>query len=120
VLGQMLAHPARLPAGPARSAVRALGTCPGFDATLKATARRRLRGAQQVIAPVTVAFGSRDVVLLRHQSRNFGELPPDTRSATLPGCGHLPMTDDPARVADLIITSALVLRSRLDRDIAAT
>jgi pimeloyl-ACP methyl ester carboxylesterase len=106
VLGQMLAHPARLPAAQARSAVHALGTCPGFDATLKATARRRLHGAQQVTAPVTVAFGSRDVVLLRHQSRNLGELPPHTQSSTLPGCGHLPMTDDPARVAHLIITSA--------------
>jgi pimeloyl-ACP methyl ester carboxylesterase len=106
VLGQMLAHPARLPAAQARSAVRALGTCPGFDATLKATARRRLHGAREVTAPVTVAFGSRDVVLLKHQSRNLGELPPHTRSATLPGCGHLPMSDDPARVTELIITAA--------------
>jgi pimeloyl-ACP methyl ester carboxylesterase len=106
VLGQVLAHPARLTAAQARSVVRAAGTCPGFDATLKATARRRIHGAQQVTAPVTVAFGSRDVVLLRHQSRHLGELPPGTRSSTLPGCGHLPMTDDPARVTDLIITSA--------------
>ena len=105
VFGQMLAHPARLPAPQARSAVLALGTCPGFDATLQATARRRLRGARQVTAPVTVAFGSRDHVLLRHQSRHLGELPPDTRTAALPGCGHLPMTDDPARVTNLIITS---------------
>jgi hypothetical protein len=86
--------------------VEAVGTCPGFDATLKATARRRIHGAQQITAPVTVAFGSRDLVLLRHQSRHLGELPPDTRSSTLPGCGHVPMTDDPARVADLIIRSA--------------
>jgi pimeloyl-ACP methyl ester carboxylesterase len=106
VLGQMLGHPARLPAAQARSVVRALGICPGFDVTLKATARRRLRDARQIMAPVTVAFGSRDVVLLRHQSRNLGELPSGTRSAALPGCGHLPMTDDPARVAELIITSA--------------
>ena len=106
VLGQVLAHPARLTAGQARSVVQAIGTCPGFDATLKATARRRIHGAQQVTAPVTVAFGSRDAVLLRRQSRHLGELPPDTRSSTLPGCGHLPMIDDPARVTDLIITSA--------------
>ena len=105
VFGQLLAHPARLPAAQARSAVRELGTSPGFDAALKATARRRIRGAQQVTAPVTVAFGSRDFVLLRHQSRHLGELPPDTRSSTLPGCGHVPMTDDPAGVTDLIITS---------------
>jgi pimeloyl-ACP methyl ester carboxylesterase len=106
VLGQMLAHPGRLPTAQARSAVQELGTCPGFDATLKATAHRRINGAQQVTAPVTVAFGSRDVVLLKHQSRHLGELPPGTRSAVLPGCGHLPMSDDPARVTDLIITAA--------------
>jgi pimeloyl-ACP methyl ester carboxylesterase len=106
VLGQIFGHPARLTAFQARSALHELGTCPGFDATLKATRRRRIRGAQQVSAPVTVAFGSRDLVLLRHQSRNLGELPPDTQSSTLPGCGHLPMTDDPARVTDLIVTSA--------------
>ena len=106
VLSQLLGHPARMPAAQARSAVRALGTCPGFDATLMATARRRIHGAQQVTAPVTVAFGSRDAMLLKHQSRHLGELPPGTRSSTLPGCGHLPMTDDPARVTDLIITSA--------------
>ncbi len=105
LLGQGLAHPARLPAAQARSVVQALGTCPGFEATLKATAHRRLRGAQQITAPVTVAFGSRDFVLLKHQSRNLGELPPGTRSAALPGCGHMPMSDDPAGVADLIITS---------------
>jgi pimeloyl-ACP methyl ester carboxylesterase len=105
VFGQLLAHPTRLPAAQARAAVRELGTSPGFDAALKATARRRLRDAQRVTAPVTVAFGSRDVVLLRHQSRHLGELPPDTRSSTLPGCGHVPMTDDPAGVTDLIITS---------------
>ena len=106
VLGQVLAHPARLTAAQARSIVRAAGTCPGFEATLRATARRRIHGAQQVTAPVTVAFGSRDVVLLKHQSRHLGELPPATRSSTLPGCGHLPMIDDPARVTDLIVTSA--------------
>ncbi len=106
VLGQWYVHPARLPVAPARAAVQALGRCPGFDATLKATAHRRLHGAQQVAAPVTVAFGSRDAVILRRRWRNFGELPADTRSAPLPGCGHLPMSDDPAAVTDVIVESA--------------
>jgi pimeloyl-ACP methyl ester carboxylesterase len=102
----LLAHPARLPAAHARTAVHALGTSPGFDATLQATARRHLQGAQHVTAPVTIAFGSRDHVLLKHQSRHLGELPPHARTAPLSGCGHLPMTDNPARVADLITTTA--------------
>ena len=51
---------------------------------------------------MTVAFGSRDVLLLRHQSRHLDELPPTARTAHLHGCGHVPMSDDPAAVADLI------------------
>ena len=39
VLGQTHGHPARLTSGYARAAIRAMGTCPGFDATLAATAR---------------------------------------------------------------------------------
>jgi pimeloyl-ACP methyl ester carboxylesterase len=120
VFGQMLAHPARLPTAHAHTAVLTLGTSPGFDATLRATARRRLQGARQVTAPVTVAFGSRDHVLLRHQSRHLGELPPGTRTAPLPGCGHLPMSDDPDRVADLIITSATRATDTQSRTTPAT
>jgi pimeloyl-ACP methyl ester carboxylesterase len=59
-----------------------------------------------IVAPVTVAFGSRDLVLLRHQSRHLGELPPGTRLETLPRCGHVPMADDPAAVTVLITAQA--------------
>lgn len=106
VLGQMLGRPARLPAAQARAMIRALGTCPGFDAALQATARRHISGGQHLTAPVTIAFGSRDIVLLRRQSRHLGELPPGIRTADLPGCGHVPMSDDPDRVTELIINSA--------------
>jgi pimeloyl-ACP methyl ester carboxylesterase len=104
VLGQIHGRPMRLTAEYARSAIEDMGTCPGFDAALKATAARRYLAAP-VSAPVTVAFGSRDRLLLPHQSRHLGELPPGTRVETLPGCGHVPMADDPGPVADLIIRS---------------
>ena len=41
VLGQTHGHPARLTPGYARATIQAMGTCPGFEATLAATARRR-------------------------------------------------------------------------------
>jgi hypothetical protein len=50
---------------------------------------------------VTVAFGSRDLVLLKSQSRHIDQLPPGTDLEVLPGCGHLPMADDPIAVARL-------------------
>jgi pimeloyl-ACP methyl ester carboxylesterase len=104
VLGQTHGRPFRISPGYARTAIRAMGTGPGFDATMKASAPGYLAGAP-IDAPVTVAFGSRDHLLLR-QSRHLGELPPGTRLAALPHCGHVPMADDPAAVAALIAASA--------------
>jgi pimeloyl-ACP methyl ester carboxylesterase len=101
VLGQTHGRPFRITPGYARMAIRALGTCPGFGATMRATVRP-YRSGPPIGAPVTVAFGSRDLLLLRHQSRHLGELPPGTRCVTLPRCGHVPMADDPAAVTALI------------------
>ena len=53
---------------------------------------------------MTVAFGSRDLLLLRAVPPPR-QLPPGTRVASLPGCGHVPMADDPAAVAALITAS---------------
>jgi pimeloyl-ACP methyl ester carboxylesterase len=90
----------------ARAAIRSLGTCPGFDAALKATGRRAFLAGAPIDAPVTVAFGSRDLLLLRHQSRHLDQLPPGTRLETLPACGHVPMADNPSAVTALITESA--------------
>ena len=106
VLGQTHGRPTRLTPGHARETIAAMGTCPGFEATLAATARQGYRATAPITAPVTLAFGSRDILLLRRQSRHLDQLPPGTRAETLPGCGHVPMTDDPGAVAELITRTA--------------
>jgi pimeloyl-ACP methyl ester carboxylesterase len=108
VLGQTHARPARISAEDAREIIAAMGTCPGFDATLRATARRRYRSGPSIGAPVTVAFGARDLLLLPRQSRHLGELPAGTRTGSLPGCGHVPMADNPPAVVALIAAAAHV------------
>jgi pimeloyl-ACP methyl ester carboxylesterase len=105
-LGQTHGRPIRLTAEYARAAIHAMGTCPGFDATLKATATRRFLATAPISAPVTVGFGSRDLLLLRHQSRHLDQLPPGTQVEVLPGCGHVPMADNPGAVTALITRSA--------------
>jgi len=105
VLGQTHGRPARLTAEYARAAVETLGRCPGFEVALAGTARRRYLATTPIAAPVTVAFGSRDRLLLRG-SRRLGQLPPHTQAEALPGCGHVPMADDPAAVAALITRAA--------------
>jgi pimeloyl-ACP methyl ester carboxylesterase len=60
--------------------------------------------------PTTVAFGTRDLLLLRKNWRRTGELPTQAAVRQLRGCGHLPMADDPVGVVDLIRASASARR----------
>jgi pimeloyl-ACP methyl ester carboxylesterase len=106
LFAQSVGHPSRLSADGARQTLAVMGASPGYDAMLTSTIHRRWQPAGPIEAPVTVAFGSRDRVLLRRQSRHVERLPPSVTVARLPGCGHVPMTDDPAAVARLIASSA--------------
>jgi pimeloyl-ACP methyl ester carboxylesterase len=105
VLGQTHGRPMHMTPQQARAAVYWLATCPGFEATLKATANRRYVATRPINAPITVAFGSRDLVLLKSQSRHLDQLPPGTYVEVLPRCGHLPMADDPSTVSNFILRS---------------
>ncbi len=106
VLGQTHGRPIRMSTERARAAVHALATSPGFDAAFTATLRRSYTPGPAIDVPVTVAFGGRDILLLARQSRRLDLLPPHTRQAHLPGCGHIPVADDPAAVAELIERTA--------------
>jgi pimeloyl-ACP methyl ester carboxylesterase len=108
ILGQTHGQPARISIRYAQMAVRAMGECPGFDATMRATEPRCYRAGAPIDAPVTVAFGSRDRLLLPHQSRHLDELPPGAHVEELAGCGHVPMADRPDAVAALIIAASVI------------
>jgi pimeloyl-ACP methyl ester carboxylesterase len=105
VLGQTHGRPARMTPDQARDTIRAMGRAPGFDAAFEATLARRYRATAPIDAPVTVAFGGRDLILLPWQSRHLDQLPRDHHSAALPGCGHVPVFDDPSAVVQLIAAS---------------
>jgi pimeloyl-ACP methyl ester carboxylesterase len=118
VLGQTHGRPGRMPVDRAREEIHELGTSQGFDAALSATAPRHYRAGSPIDAPVTVAFGSRDRLLLRRQSRRLGELPAHTRVGELPGCGHVPSpADAPAVIA--LITASAARRSEVTQTLAA-
>jgi pimeloyl-ACP methyl ester carboxylesterase len=105
VLGQSHGRPARMSAQRARVVLEDMAAGEAFDAVFAATRHRRYVAGPVHDAAVTVVFGSRDHVLLR-DSRHLGELPADTHVAALPGCGHVPMSDDPAAVVALITAAA--------------
>jgi pimeloyl-ACP methyl ester carboxylesterase len=106
VLGQTHGRPMRATPEYARAAIRALGTSPGFDATFAATLNRRYLTGAPLEAPVAIAFGTRDRLLLEHQSRHLDQLPLGTRVVRLHRCGHVPMLDDPHAVIAFITASA--------------
>jgi pimeloyl-ACP methyl ester carboxylesterase len=112
VLGQTHGRPARISPDYARMALRAMASGPGFARTMRATETRSYVAPRPIDAPITVAFGSRDRLLLPWQSRRVSQLPPGARVVPLPGCGHVPMADDPSQVVELITTAtALAPRS---------
>ncbi|MEU5582435.1 alpha/beta fold hydrolase [Streptomyces huasconensis] len=80
----------------------ALRHATGFVATL--TAGRDVLFRDDVTGlPVTVAWGTRDRLLLRRQGVRAKHTIPGARLVRLPGCGHVPMNDDPALVARVIL-----------------
>ena len=53
--------------------------------------------------PVTIGWGDRDRLLRPSQARVAMRRLPHARFVPLPGCGHVPMTDDPRLVARVLL-----------------
>lgn len=53
--------------------------------------------------PVTIGWGTRDRLLAPRQALVAKARVPQARLTPLPGCGHVPMTDDPGFVADVLL-----------------
>jgi pimeloyl-ACP methyl ester carboxylesterase len=64
---------------------------------------KHYRYAGESDVPTTVAWGTKDRILLRRQFAQAKRVLPKARFVDLPGCGHVPMNDDPERVSRLIL-----------------
>ncbi|MEU6258124.1 alpha/beta fold hydrolase [Streptomyces sp. NPDC047043] len=80
----------------------ALAQATGFDDTLRAGSAIHFTDDIPGL-PVTVAWGTRDMLLVRRQGVRAKQIIPRARLVRLPGCGHCPMNDDPALVARVIL-----------------
>jgi pimeloyl-ACP methyl ester carboxylesterase len=56
--------------------------------------------------PLTIAWGDHDYLLLARQRERARRVLPWARHVELPGCGHVPMTDDPELVASVLLAGA--------------
>ncbi|MEU5435391.1 alpha/beta fold hydrolase [Streptomyces sp. NPDC020719] len=101
------AHPGRRSPQAVVAETLALREATGFAETLAAGVAVRFADDVPGI-PVTVAWGTKDRLLLRRQGVRAKQTIPGARLVRLPGCGHVPMNDDPARVARVILDTSRV------------
>jgi pimeloyl-ACP methyl ester carboxylesterase len=103
--GHMFGRPWRVPAEESIRATHNLARSPGFDATLA-----HVIGFDwdhgDVDVPVTVAWGSRDRLLIPRQARRARRRMPHARHVRLRGCGHVPAWDDPEQVAAVLLAGS--------------
>ena len=101
----MMARPWRMDGDAGVATVRALAAAPGFDATLTAMSRSHFTGGADVPATATVAWAEKDRLLLPRGAERARRALPRARHLVLPGCGHVPMSDDPELVARVILAA---------------
>jgi pimeloyl-ACP methyl ester carboxylesterase len=98
----LFGHPSRVPLEVMLSDLAAMAAAPGFDAVARA-GREYFFASPPPSVPVTIAWGTRDRILWPNQARRAAELLPEARQVSLPGCGHVPMHDEPELVARTIL-----------------
>jgi pimeloyl-ACP methyl ester carboxylesterase len=103
MLSLFMAKPSHVSASEAAEATRALAGAQWFDDTLDAFLDDRFSYGERIKVPVTIAWGSRDRLLLPRQAPRARREIPGSRLVMLEGCGHVPTWDDPDLVARVIL-----------------
>lgn len=101
LLSNAVAHPRRVPRAESAHLVRAYAQAPGFIAVNNAMRAGRFEGLERIRVPLTLAWPEHDR-LVRRPSWS----PDNVRNVTIPGTGHIPMWDDPDRVAEVLLTGS--------------
>jgi pimeloyl-ACP methyl ester carboxylesterase len=101
--GMIVRWPARLSPERAMGDILAMRDCTAFSAVARQAHNYAFHAAPQV--PATVAWGTRDRILLHRQAARARQRLPGARHVDLPGCGHVPMSDAPDLVASTILAT---------------
>jgi pimeloyl-ACP methyl ester carboxylesterase len=94
-----------VPPADAERIVAELAATEGFLPTLLATHSAQFSGGRGINVPVTIVFGGLERVVPRG-ARRREELPRHTVWPNPPDLGHVPMWDDPAAVAEMLLEAS--------------
>ena len=103
MLAPAVARPRQMTVEEGTTIVRDYARAPGWRAAVHDVVWGRAEGLERVTCPVTVLWGTRDMVLPVTGAKRAGEQMPAARVERLQGLGHFPMFDDPARVASAVL-----------------
>ena len=99
-MAPIVAHPERISAEDFVADALAMAHAPAYKPTARTAASYQCQAVPTV--PTTIAWGTRDRVLPVRQAAIARKRLPSARHMSLPGCGHVPMIDDPELVAQVI------------------
>jgi pimeloyl-ACP methyl ester carboxylesterase len=113
LLGGVVARPGNVPVQAAAHLVRSYATAPGFEAVNRRMRADRFKGLERITVPVTLVWPEHDRLV-----RPPAWVPDTVHNRRLPGCGHLPMWDNPPVLAQVLLEASRergVRRSHLVR-----
>ena len=105
LLWSMIGRPWQVPPDAAFEMMENHARSPGLEATLDGYARETFRGGDEVEVPVTIAWGTRDRLLLPRQAPRAVRVVRKPRLEWLHGAGHVPTWDDPDAIARLALAT---------------
>ena len=103
VLGPAVARPRQLTVEEGTKVVRDYARAPGWRAAYSDVVWGEPEGLERIECPVLVLWGTRDMILPVMGAGRVRERLPEARVKRLSGLGHIPMFDDPARVASAVL-----------------
>lgn len=109
-LRSLYSHPEQLDAVAAYDDALNLRSSPGFFPVAWHASHARFR--HQPLVPVTIAWGTKDRLLLPSQAATARHELPMVSHLTLPDCGHVAMIDNPELVAGAIVQTVVQAADR--------
>ncbi len=104
LLGSLHGRPWKVEPEDAAAEIRAFASAPGFHDTLRHAAGTWAESdLSGVDVPVRICLGSRDLLIGAISAPRYVAAIPGAELVALPGCGHVPMHDDPDLVARVIV-----------------
>ncbi|MGZ6144078.1 MAG: alpha/beta fold hydrolase [Myxococcales bacterium] len=107
LFSQVYARPWRLSPADATATIDAFLDAPAFEPAMEAFGPYRFGAGDELRGvPVTVAWGTRDALLIPRQAVRARRRLPWARHVALHGCGHVPFHDDPEAVAAVLLAGS--------------